>query len=495
MPTLLNVLDAGQDGDLALVVPGGIRLTYGQLRDEVERGAQALAARGIRRGDRVALAYPNSAESIVLFLAAAQAGTAAPLNPGYKVDEFRFYLQDTRARALVLPPGQGAAAREALPEGADVVEAAFDEHGALRFPDGREPGGRVEPPGEDDVALVLHTSGTTSRPKMVPLRHRHLAAGVANVVPTYQLARDDVSLCLMPLFHVHGLVASTLATLGSGGTVVVPPRFSPFEFWSLVREHRVTWYSAVPTIHQVLVGRSARARPAGADSLRYARSCSSALAPDLMAQLEELLGVPVLEAYGMTEASHQMTSNPLPPEERRPGSVGRGTGMAVAVLDENGAVAPRGSHGEVAVRGPNVMDGYEANPAANEEAFSGGWFRTGDEGTLDEHGYLTLRGRIKELINRGGEKIAPAEIDEVLRRHPAVAEAVTFGIPSTAWGEEVAAAVVLQSDVSKRELLDFCRQHLADFKVPRQLYFVTDIPRTATGKVQRRQVAAAITSR
>ncbi|HXM57446.1 MAG TPA: acyl--CoA ligase [Candidatus Dormibacteraeota bacterium] len=491
MPTLLNVLDAGQDDDLALVVPGGIRLSYRQLREEVWRGAEALAARGVRRSDRVALVYPNSAEAIVLFLAAATAGTAAPLNPGYKVDEFRFYLEDTGARVLLVPPGQGAAARQALPDGAEVVEAAFDEQGVLCFPNGAGAGSpEVDAPAGDDVALVLHTSGTTSRPKMVPLRHRNLAASVSNIIPSYELTAEDVSLCVMPLFHVHGLVASTLSTFGAGGTVVVPPRFSPFEFWGLVHELRVTWYSAVPTIHQMLAGRSARPRPDGADTLRFARSCSSALSPELMARLEELLGVPVLEAYGMTEASHQMASNPLPPDVRRPGSVGRGTGVEVAVLDEHGTPLPAGAAGEVVVRGPNVMDGYEANPTANAEAFVDGWFRTGDEGVLDAGGYLTLRGRIKELINRGGEKIAPREIDEVLKRHPAVAEAVAFGVPHPSWGEEVAAAVVLSGEVEKRELTDFCRQYLADFKVPRQLFFVTEIPRTATGKIQRRHVAA-----
>jgi acyl-CoA synthetase (AMP-forming)/AMP-acid ligase II len=493
--TLLNVLNAGRDDHLALVVPGGLRLTYARLREEVRLAAAALADRGVRRQDRVALVYPNSAEAIVLFLAAATAGTAAPLNPGYKTEEFRFFLEDTHARVLLVPPGQAAAARQALPDGASIIDAAFDEHGVLRFPGGRVRPADLEAPDADDVALVLHTSGTTSRPKMVPLRHRNLAASVANIVPSYDLAADDVSLCVMPLFHVHGLIASTLATLGSGGTVVVPSRFSPFEFWSAVREHGVTWYSAVPTIHQMLTGRSSRSRPEGADSLRFARSCSAALAPDLMGRLEDLLGVPVLEAYGMTEASHQMATNPLPPLPRLAGSVGRGTGVEIAVLDEHGDVLPVGATGEVAIRGANVMDGYEANPAANAEAFSGGWFRTGDEGTLDDAGYLTLRGRIKELINRGGEKIAPREIDEVLLRHPAVAEAVTFAIPHPSWGEEVAAAVVLQEEVDQRTLADFCRQQLADFKVPRQIYFVSEIPRTATGKIQRRHVAAAFSSR
>ncbi len=491
MATLLSVLDAGRDEHPALVVPGGPSLTYSRLREEVLRAAEALAAAGVRRGDRVALVYPSSAEAIVLFLAAALAGTAAPLNPAYKPEEFRFYLEDTRARVLLAAPGEAAAAREALPADASVIEAAFAGDGRLGLSAGPSPGGRLEPPGDDDVALVLHTSGTTSRPKMVPLRHRHLAASVANIVPSYRLTADDVSLCVMPLFHVHGLVASALATLGSGGTVVVPPRFSPFEFWRAVREHDVTWYSAVPTIHGMLTART-RERPAGASSLRFARSCSSSLSPQLMAELEGLLGVPVLEAYGMTEASHQMASNPLPPQERRPGSVGVGTGVDIAILGETGDLLPAGGLGEVAVRGPNVMDGYEANPSANAEAFGDGWFRTGDEGTLDETGYLTLRGRIKELINRGGEKIAPREIDEVLLRHPAVAEAVAFGLPHDAWGEGVAAAVVLRAEVTRRELIDFCRRYLAEFKVPRHLFFVDRIPRGPTGKIQRRSLASAL---
>lgn len=273
----------------------------------------------------------------------------------------------------------------------------------------------------------------------------------------------------MPLFHVHGLIAFTLSALGSGGTVVVPSRFSPFQFRGLVGEHRVTWYSAVPTIHQLLVGRAAHGRhTAAASSLRFTRSCSSSLPPQLMGQLEDLLGVPVLEAYGTTEASHQVASNPLPPEERRPGSVGRGTGVEIAILGEHCDLQPPGVGGEVAVRGTNVMDGYDSNPAATEEAFCDDWFRTGDQGSLDRAGYLTLLGRIKELIIRGGEKIAPREIDEILLRHPAVAEAVTFGVPNRSWGEEVAAAVVLKGEVGKRELADFCREHMADFKVPRQ---------------------------
>ena len=439
----------------------------------------------------MALAYPNSAEAVVLFLAAALAGTAAPLNPAFTRDEFRFTLEEVHARALLVPPGGAGAARSALPEGAVVIEAALDERGQLHVAGGadRDP----EPPAPDDVALVLHTSGTTSRPKLVPLRQRHIAASVATIAGTYRLNPDDVSLCVMPLFHVHGLIASTLAALGAGGTVVAPTRFNAFEFWTLARQHRATWYSAVPTIHHALAVRIGRQKPPGTHWLRFVRSCSAALASDLMSRMEFALDVPVLEAYGMTEAAHQMASNPMPPEPRLPGTVGRGTGVEIAILDERGRPLAASEQGEVAVRGPNVMDGYEANPEANRQAFSDGWFRTGDQGSLDDRGYLTLHARIKELINRGGEKIAPREIDEVLLRHPAVVEAVTFGVPHPTWGEEIAAAVVLRAEVGRRELLAFCREHLADFKVPRHLHVVSEIPRTATGKIQRRHVAAAFT--
>jgi acyl-CoA synthetase (AMP-forming)/AMP-acid ligase II len=339
----------------------------------------------------------------------------------------------------------------------------------------------------------LHTSGTTSRPKRVPLSHTNLKISARNVAETYRLTAEDVSLCVMPLFHVHGLVASTLATLFTGGTVIAPPRFNPLSFWSTVRDHRVSWYSAVPTIHQVLLARSkAGARPSGAEHLRFIRSCSAALPPQMMADLEERFGAPVLEAYGMTEAAHQMASNPLPPAARKPGSVGRGTAVSIAILDEAGNLLPSGATGEVSIKGPNVFSGYESNAEANASSFSQGWFRTGDQGYLDGDGYLTLVGRIKELINRGGEKISPREIDEALLAHPAVAEAVCFGVPDRVYGEEVAAAVTLTGEATEAELIAHCRASLADFKCPKVIYIVEAIPRTATGKIQRRNVAAEI---
>jgi acyl-CoA synthetase (AMP-forming)/AMP-acid ligase II len=295
----------------------------------------------------------------------------------------------------------------------------------------------------------------------------------------------------MPLFHVHGLVASTLSTLLSGGAVVIPSRFNPLSFWRTVRDHGVTWYSAVPAIHQLILARSAKA--AGAESLRFVRSCSAPLPVETGRKMESLFGAPVLEAYGMTEASHQMSSNPLPPEPRKFGTVGRATGIQIGAMTEAGELLPAGAKGEVVIQGPSVIRAYENNPEANAKSFVHGWFRTGDEGVLDGDGYLRLTGRIKELINRGGEKIAPCEIDEVLLTHAEVAEAVCFGVPHPTWGEEVAAAVVLRETATEAELMAYCRDHLADFKCPKKIYIVPSIPRTATGKVQRLNVAAALT--
>ncbi len=492
MTTLIDVLAHGAAAQPALVAIEGPTFTYAQLRGAVETAAEALTSLGIGPDDRIATVFGNGPESVIFFLAAATVGAAAPLNPAYKEDEFRFYLEDTQARALVVPPGQAEAARRARPPSTILIEAEVGPDGSLRIESGASRrAASARRPEADAVALVLHTSGTTSRPKCVPLRHRHLAASIDNIVATYRLTEADVSLCVMPLFHVHGLMASTLASLRAGGTVVVPPRFNAMSFWAAVEEHGVSWYSAVPTMHQMLLMRAGGRRPEAAAGLRFIRSCSSALPPSVMAELESTFGAPVLNAYGMTEASHQMASSPLPPEARIPGTVGRGTGVEVAVLDGDWNQLGPGLEGEVAVRGPNITDGYQSNPAANADSFRDGWFRTGDQGVLDAAGYLTLVGRLKEMINRGGEKIAPGQIDEVLLQHPAVAEAVAFAVPHPTWGEEVAAAVVLRGEASEKQLIAHCRERLAAYKVPRTVHLVASIPRTATGKIQRRQVAAA----
>lgn len=491
--TVIDLLERGSAGRVAILVPDGPVITHARLRRLVADGAEQLAFLGVRPGDRIAMALPNGPEAIVFFLAAALGATACPLNPGYREDEFRFFLDDTRARVLLVPPGEGRAARRALPDGGVVIEAEIDARGVLRLESPRAGGSArtVNPSGPDDVALVLHTSGTTSRPKRVPLRHRNLVASARNIAAHYQLGEDDVSLCVMPLFHVHGLVASALAPLAAGGTVVAPRQVSPLQFWPLARGYRPTWFSASPAPHRMILMRGSEGRPSGTERLRFVRSCSSALNPAQMAEMEARYGVPVLEAYGMTEASHQIASNPLPPGARRPGSVGRGTGVDIATMAEDGQLLAAGTAGEVVVRGPSIITGYEADPVADAASFTGGWFRTGDLGILDAEGYLTLSGRLRELINRGGEKISPLEVDSVLEAHPAVAEAVSFGRPHPTWGEEVEAAVVLSGPADEKSLLAFCREHMAAFKVPSHIHIVAAIPRTATGKVQRRFLADA----
>ena len=493
---LRGLLEVGAPEHAALRVPGGPTVTYDALRRQVDRLSAHLRGLGVRREDRVAMVLPNSLEALVAFLAVSNVATAAPLNPAYKEDEFRFYMEDTGARSLVLPSEGAEAAEQAASDSVLRIAVVADDSGEVSFSPGAAAAGDPGPgPDPDDVALVLHTSGTTSRPKRVPLTHANLIASVGNIVDTYGLTPEDVSLCIMPLFHVHGLVASVLSTFGSGGAVVLPPRFNALGFWPVVREHNVSWFSAVPSMHQALVARARRREEAEAGTtgrLRFIRSCSSSLAPATMLEMEERFGVPVLEAYGMTEAAHQMASNPLPPDVRLPGTVGAGTGVQIGVMDEGGALLATGDRGEVVIRGSNVIRAYESNPEANASSFTDGWFRTGDEGVLDAQGYLTLTGRIKELINRSGEKVSPREIDEVLMAHPAVAEAVAFAVPHPTHGEEPGVAVVLSEAVPERDLLAHCRAHLADFKCPRKVYIVDSLPRTATGKIQRRIVAAAV---
>jgi len=493
---ILDLLENGNPSHPALIVAGGgPAVTYEQLRKQVDSVSASLGKLGLGRGDRIAMALPNGLETIVAFLAASTVGTAAPLNPAYKTDEFDFYLKDTDARALIVPSTNSAEARAAAGDKVLIIEASLDADGVVQLSAAKSvgPARAVEQPKPEDVALILHTSGTTSRPKRVPLAHANLLTSARNVSATYKLTPEDVSLCVMPLFHVHGLVASTFATLFTGGTVVVPPRFNPLSFWATVRDHRASWYSAVPTIHQVLLSRAKPGlKPAGSEHLRFIRSCSAALPPSMMADIEERFGAPILEAYGMTEAAHQMASNPLPPGVRKPGSVGCGTSVSIAILNERGDELPAGSIGEVSIKGPNVFSGYEGNPEANAASFTNGWFRTGDQGQLDANGYLTLVGRIKELINRGGEKISPREIDEVLLDHPAVSEAVCFGVADRIYGEEVAAAVVLSAPATEAEILAHCSSSLSDFKCPKTIYILEAIPRTATGKIQRRNVAAVV---
>jgi len=492
--TLLDVLHFA-DSHTAVVIPEiGIRVTYDSLRQQVLAMANALASVGIRRGDAVAIALPNGLPAIVSFLAASFVGTAAPLNPAYPYEEFLFFLRDTNARVLLCPAVGAEFVRSAAADcDIPVYSVEMNDQGIVNL-HGAPTGVSASEPTAEDIALILHTSGSTGRPKRVPLRHFNLAVSSANIANTYALTEEDVSLCIMPLFHVHGLIGSTMATLVSGGTVVVPTRFNALSFWRTVRDHQVTWFSGVPTMHQLLLARTHH-KPAEAASLHFIRSCSAPLSPELIHKIEGLFGVPFVEAYGMTEAAHQMTSNPLPPRHRKAGSVGVGVGLRVAILDKEGHHLGTEQRGEIAIQGANVFRGYDNNPEANARAFTHGWFRTGDEGWLDSDCYLHLSGRIKDIIIRGGENVAPHEVDDILLRHPAVAAAVTFGFTHPTLGEEVAAAVVLHEPHGATEtaLIKHCGESLADFKCPKKIYLVKSIPTTATGKIRRRAVAAALT--
>jgi oxalate---CoA ligase len=490
--SLLSLLSRRDDSPALIDPVSSLVVSHAQLHEEIGSVAAQLRGLGIGPGDRVAMALGNSPQLVITFLALASLGAAAaPLNPSFSAREIAGEIEDLKTTLLLF----GAPATDAAVEAAARLGVAH--HGLQMTEDGRvRLEGATAAPGDalgdgSSVTLLLHTSGTTSRPKTVPLRQRNLVNSTRVVATGYDLTADDVSYCVMPLFHIHGLVAATLAALSAGGAVVVPPKFSATSFWDDLKRHRATWYTAVPTIHHNVLSMCVDERQVG-HSLRFVRSCSSTLPPPLWRRFEDAVGVPLVEAYGMTEAAHQMSTNPLPPGERRPGSVGLATGVAIAVLDDDWRPVPAGERGEVSVRGPAVVDGYLDNPEANAASFRDGWFRTGDVGTLSTDGYLTLVGRIKELINRGGEKISPYEVEAILLEHPAVSEAAVYPIPDEKYGEQVAAVVVTAADVGEAELFAHCAERLVSFKVPVSLVVRPEIPKGPTGKIQRRLLATLV---
>lgn len=497
-------INAGLRPEAACIVSlSGAALTWRQLLRQLEETRSRLCDLGIGPDDRVAIVLPNGPELAVAFLTVAASCACAPLNPLYSVDEFAFYLQDLKARVLIISTGAAFAVEAGQRVGVPVIKLESDGEVPGLF--SLSSGSALVVPrpnpilprfgAADDIALLLHTSGTTSKPKLVPLRHRNLMASAQNMVETLRLSAADRCFNLMPLFHIHGLIGGLLAPLAAGGSAVCPPTFRPGDFFRCLEVTRPTWSTAVPTMHRTLVAEAAGKEAIIArSSLRFLRSSSSSLPPALFDQLTKLFRVPVLEAYSMTEACHQMTCNPPVPGQQKPGTVGLPAGPRVAVMDEAGHLLPRGEIGEVVIQGPSVFSGYEANPEANAKAFVNGWFRTGDQGKFDPDGYLVITGRLKEQINRGGEKISPLEIDNVLLRHPEVMEAVAFGFPHPTLGEEIAAAVVLQpgSGASATSLQTYLRSCLAPFKVPRRITILKEIPKGPTGKLQRRQLGKVL---
>ena len=488
----------------AIQSPGKESLTYRELSLHLRSIALQLSRLGIRHGDRLAVVLPNGPEMATAFLAISSVCTCAPLNPACPFEELLFSLSDLQINSLVTLPGSETPAHKAAAAlKIPVIAVEPDPRWAGKFSlssDAPVTNIISEPilAGMDEAALILHTSGTTSRPKIVPLSHRNILYSVQTIINTYHLTRDDTCLNMMPLFHVHGLVGALCASLASGGSIICAPGFLPDQVPEWLSDLAPTWYSAVPTIHQSIL-ELVRRQPDFASQvhLRFIRSSSSSLAPQLARELEKVFNTPVLEAYGMTEAAHQIASNPLPPQPRKFGSVGPATGsVQLAILDSKGNTLPADVTGEICIRGESVMGGYENNPAANHASFYKGWLRTGDTGFLDQDGYLFIQGRLKEIINRGGEKISPREIDEVLLRHPAVRQAVAFAVPHPSLGEDVAAAVVLRDGqtVTVQELRQHAAANLSSFKVPRQIVFVQEIPKGATGKIQRIGLAGKLKS-
>ena len=500
--TLTELLLIGESSRVAIAAPGRPPMTFDQLRLQVSQTIASLNLFGIGRGDRVAIVLPNGPEMASAFVCVAAGATAAPLNPAYRAEEFEFYLTDLKSKALIVASGDDTPARAVAKRlNLPVIElhantsAAAGSFSVQADGQGAVSAENAGPAGSDDIALILHTSGTTSRPKIVPLTQRNVCASARNVRETLRFTHDDRGLNIMPLFHIHGLIAGLLAPLSAGSQVHCTPGFNALKFFAWMTDAKPTWYSAVPTMHQTILARAANnAEVIAAHPLRFIRSSSASLPPQVLLELEKVFHCPVIESYGMTEAAHQMASNPLPEATRIPGSVGIAAGPEVAIMDDEGKLLPCESIGEVVIRGENVTLGYENNPKANAEAFTHGWFRTGDQGVMNAEGYLTLTGRLKEIINRGGEKISPREIDDVLMDHPAVQQVITFAMPHDKLGEDVAAAVVLREGVSatEKELREFVSRRVADFKVPRKILFLDEIPKGATGKLQRIGLAAKL---
>lgn len=495
MTTFASLIASHPGGAPAIGAPDRTWLTYGGLRALSASVKAQLNAAGIGRGDRVAIVLPNGPEMAAAFACIAQTCTTAPLNPGYREDEYAFYLEDLKAKAIVLADGyDGPALPAAKAAGLAILRLSFvttDPAGLFSLSTDAVGEANADAPQPEDVALILHTSGTTSRPKIVPLLHSNVAASATNIASSLALTPQDRCMNVMPLFHIHGLIAAVSATLKAGGQVWCAPGFDALKFFGWMADAKPSWYTAVPTMHQAILSRAPRnAETIAAVPLRFLRSSSASLPPPIFTKLVDTFKAPVIEGYGMTEATHQMASNPLPPRAQKPGSVGVEAGPLVRIAHEAENRLIDGT-GEICISGPNVTPGYEGNPEANEKNFfeedGKRWFRTGDQGAFDAEGYLSLTGRLKEIINRGGEKVSPLEVDAVLLDSPDVAQVVTFALPHPKLGEEVAAAVVLTegSTATEATIRDFAKSRMADFKAPRKVVILDEIPKGATGKMQR----------
>ncbi|BDI30445.1 hypothetical protein CCAX7_24960 [Capsulimonas corticalis] len=485
----------------ALMAPGFQTLTYGRLLSRIDNSVRCLNALGLGRDDRIAIVLSSNVDMAYAFLTVSSAAVCAPLSSSLRAQEYEALFRLMKVKALLTDAALESEAIDAaralnlpllniLPSAGEI--GGVFERSKSDFSIG--PPARAGLAQPDDIALILHTSGTTGRPKLVPLTHRNLRQSANDIGEALGLTPSDRCLNVMPVYYIHGL-STIFASLAAGGSVVCAPQFDPTQFFDLMSQYRPTWYSAAPTVHQMILDQADRL-PTGAipRTLRFIRSASSAMPQQMLARIEQTFGAPHIEAYGMTETSPQIASNRLPESQRRAGSVGRAAGPRIAIVDDAGAMAAAFTVGEVVARGANVTQGYLDDPAANKAVFRDGWFRTGDQGYIDQDGFLFLTGRLKEIINRGGEKISPHEIDEVLLRHPAVSQAVAFPIPSARLGEDLAAAVVLRAgtEATSSEIRRFAAARVADYKTPSQILIVDALPTGANGKLQRRTMAAQL---
>ena len=487
--TIRNMINQQNDDLIFLTSEKNEKLSYGEFKIFNEKISRQLAATNIINSDRAAIVLPNGPLMASSFLSISSYMSAAPLNPSYKQEEFEFYLDDLKPKFLLVEPNSKSLAVIAAKNlNIPVFEMKISNNQPLGTFELFDKETDYKNPNDYDEALVLHTSGTTSRPKIVPLSNLNIFTSAVNISKSLKLTADDHCLNIMPLFHIHGLIAVLSASAKVGASVCASNGFNALKFLDLAETQNITWYSGVPTMHQAILLRAQKnSDKAKKLNLRFIRSSSASLPPAIFEQLNDIFQTPVIEAYGMTEATHQMASNPLPPAIQKPGLVGMPAGPEICIMNDKNEKLSQGEIGEICIKGDNVTNGYENNPEANKQSFVNNWFRTGDEGFFDEDGYLKISGRLKEIINKGGEKISPLEVDNILMDFPPIDQALCFGYKDKMLGEDIAVAIKLKENKSCTEddIKSYANEKLAKFKIPKKIFIVEDIPKGATGKLQR----------
>ena len=487
--TIRNMINQQNDDLIFLTSEKNEKLSYGEFKIFNEKISRQLSAKNIINSDRAAIVLPNGPLMASSFLSISSYMSAAPLNPSYKQEEFEFYLDDLKPKFLLVEPNSKSLAVIAAKNlDIPVFEMKISDTQPLGTFELFDKETDYKNPNDYDEALVLHTSGTTSRPKIVPLSNLNVFTSAVNISKSLKLTADDHCLNIMPLFHIHGLIAVLSASAKVGASVCSSNGFNALKFLDLAETQNITWYSGVPTMHQAILLRAQKnSDKAKKLNLRFIRSSSASLPPVIFEQLNDIFQTPIIEAYGMTEATHQMASNPLPPAIQKPGLVGMPAGPEICIMNDKNEKLSQGQIGEICIKGDNVTNGYENNPEANKQSFVNNWFRTGDEGFFDKDGYLKISGRLKEIINKGGEKISPLEVDNILMDFPPIDQALCFGYKDKMLGEDIAAAIKLKESKSCTEddIKSYANEKLAKFKIPKKIFIVEDIPKGATGKLQR----------